>query len=227
MTFKYNKVFIKKLKMKMPKLTSIKFDGNMILPETQETSTTNDETEEIDFTLDNVSSIEVFKGNIKNHKDWIIYSLPNLRNLILDFSNFPSIRNELCPILNKRIERLDIYSDYDFKQLTKSYVYFSNVEHIFIYFVDFVKYKFGEDVVEMLTRFKNLKTLFIFSEKLLHLIIYFHLDGGPRKYFKYFDKNEIMKDYEVKYSEKYCLFLKREFNDSGVDDNLPVTSRIS
>jgi len=130
MTFKYNKVFIKKLQMKMPKLTSIKFDGNMILPETQETSTTNDETEDIDFTSDNVSSIEVFKGNIKNHKDWIIYSLPNLRNLILDFSNFPSIRNELCPILNKRIERLDIYSDYDFKQLTKSYVYFSNVEHI-------------------------------------------------------------------------------------------------
>jgi hypothetical protein len=48
-----------------------------------------------------------------------------------------------------------------------------------------------------------------------------------KKAIHYFDMNGIMKNYEVKEFEKYCLFLKREFSDSGVEDCVPLTSRKS
>jgi hypothetical protein len=39
---------------------------------------------------------------IENGKEWLIYTLPNSKYLILAFGKLPSIGNELFAILNKR-----------------------------------------------------------------------------------------------------------------------------
>ncbi len=87
----------------------------------------------------NVTTIQFIKGSIENQKDWIIYSLPNLRYLILSYTYIPmpSINSELAPILNKNIQRLDIDAHCQVEQLTEiSYVYFSNVQNINFYLND-------------------------------------------------------------------------------------------
>ncbi len=152
--------------MKMPKLTLIKFNDYEVLPEprTEQTSKSNNKTEEIDV-LDSFTTIEFIRGNIENRKDWIIYSLPNLRHLILPDIRFPSTDRELVPILNKRIQRLDIYTNFQFKQLIKkSSVYFSNVQHINIYLAIRVEeLRLYADAVKILKNFKNLKTIHVQS----------------------------------------------------------------
>ncbi len=218
-TLNYDIDFLKKLKMKMPKLTSIKFGGCEFLPEvkTQETSSSN---EEIDVTLDNVTTIEFTEGYIEDQKDLIISSLPNLRHFILSCTELPSVDRELTPLLNERIQQFDLYEKFGFKQLRKiNYVYFTNVQHINIYLHDASQVReLYLDVIKVLRNFKNLKTLFIctYWPKYNDL----SLKGESTKFIKYLEINGIMKKYQVKYFEKYCLFLKREFNDSGVEDSV-------
>jgi hypothetical protein len=54
------------------------FNVDKIKVKTRETSSNNNEIEEID-----VITIEFTEGYIEDQKDWIISSLPNLRHLIL------------------------------------------------------------------------------------------------------------------------------------------------
>jgi hypothetical protein len=223
LTFNYDIHFVKELKMKMPKLISIKFDGYGVLsePETKQISTSNHETEI------NVTTIQFFQGYIENRKDWIIYSLPYLRHLILSSTILPSIDSQLAPILNKKIQRLDIYSNPQFKQLTEiSYMYFSNVQYINIYLSIHVdELILYENAVKILTNFKNLKTLFI-SNRYPGLM---HRSGEAklRKAVQYLERNRIMKNYQVKYFAEDCLFLKRELNDSRVGDGVLLTLKTS
>jgi hypothetical protein len=78
--------------------------------------------------------MEFLDGCTEHQKDWIISSLSNLRHIILTSAEICSVDNELARISNERIQRLDIYENYQFKRLIEiSYVYFSNVQHICIY----------------------------------------------------------------------------------------------
>ncbi len=83
LTLKYDIDFVKELKIKMTKLTLIKFNDCGVLPEprTEQISTSNNKTEEIDV-LDNVATIEFIERYIQTRKDFIIYSLTNLQHLI-------------------------------------------------------------------------------------------------------------------------------------------------
>ena len=123
----YNRNFVKELKRKMPKLALIRFDGVGVSPKIH----THDSSENKDLTLDNVTTIQFVRGSIGNQKDWILHSLPNLRHLILSYISSSSIDSELAPILNEKIQRLDINAYCELEQLTEvNYVYFSNVQNI-------------------------------------------------------------------------------------------------
>ena len=51
--------------------------------------------------------------------------------MVLGYTAIPSIDSELIPILNKKIQRLDIDALCQVEQLTEiNYVYFSNVQNI-------------------------------------------------------------------------------------------------
>jgi hypothetical protein len=74
------------------------------------------------------------------------------------------------------------------------------------------------DAVKILTNFKNLKVLLIYIDQPSYTGL--SAKAELKKGMQYLEMNGIMKNYEVKYFEKYCLFLKREFNDSGVENSV-------
>jgi hypothetical protein len=221
----YDRNFIKELKIKMPKLNLIKFGRYSDFP-TNYSPAMNDEREKLDLRLDNVTIIQILTGSMEDKKDWIISSLPNLRHLILSSEYLSSIDYKLVPILNERIQRLDIYVNSQFnKQLRKiSYVYFSNVQHINIRLnYPSNELSFYAEIMKILKNFKNLKTLLIcidgsdFSPDTVEIM----------KLIEYLDMNGIMKNYQVKHFKAYCLFSRGEFIDSGVADGVLLSLRKS
>jgi len=207
--YNYDKNFVKELKIKIPKLTSIQFYDIKFpsLPKPTYLHIINDEREKIDLRLDNVTTIEFLHGDIENIKNWIIYSLPNLRHFILFSTRLPSINSELAPVLNERIQQLDIYENAQFnKELIEiSYIYFSNVQYININLYNSSKgFQFYVDVMKILTNFKNLKTLLIHRLTYMDVSIEIEL----RELIKYLDMNGIIKNYEVRYFQECCSFSK-------------------
>jgi hypothetical protein len=97
-TDKYNKNFIRELKMKMPKLTSIKF-ANIQSWSTCQTTDLHTTTDKIDLRLDNMTTVQMAYGTIEDKKEWFICSLPNLKHLSFSHGKLPSINNQLCCIL--------------------------------------------------------------------------------------------------------------------------------
>jgi hypothetical protein len=93
---KYDKNFIRELKIKMPKLNLIKFRCDLHIVRHNSVR------------LENVTTVEIIYDHIENRKEWIINSLPNLKHLILYSTELPSIDTQLAPIFNERIEKLDI-----------------------------------------------------------------------------------------------------------------------
>ncbi|CAF1501556.1 unnamed protein product [Adineta steineri] len=124
--------------MKMPKLIFIKrcpiLENNMDEKElTEDLYVDSNEEVKSHVTLDNITTIQFDHGSVENRNEWLIKALPNLNNLILSTVDLPSPDSQSTDLLNKRIRRLDINStDSLLEQLTEiSYVYFSNVEHIY------------------------------------------------------------------------------------------------
>lgn len=194
----YDRHFLKELKKKMPRLVFIRFDGYEISPKTQ----THDPSENEDVTLDNVKTIQLIRGSLENQKDWIIYSLPNLRHLILSrTTSMPPIDGELAPILNKNIQRLDIDAFCQVEQLTEiCYVYFSNVHNINFYLNDGGRSPkwYGDVTMKILINFKNLKILMIRIAQLCHMEGELSFaEKNLAKIMEYFNMNEIHENYEV------------------------------
>jgi hypothetical protein len=118
-SLKYDKHFIRELKIKMPKLNLIQFRCDLHIVRHNSVR------------LENVTTVEITYDHIENRKEWIINSLPNLKHLILYSTELPSIDSQLAPIFNERIEKLDISIYSGLQQLTElSYIYFSNVQYI-------------------------------------------------------------------------------------------------
>jgi hypothetical protein len=207
----YNRNFVKELKRKMPKLALIKFDGYEVSPKTH----TQDSSGNTDVTLDNVTTIQFIRGSIENQKDWIFYSLPNLRHLILSYTALPLIDSELTPILNKKIQRLDIDAHCQAEQLTEiNYVYFSNVQNINFYLNDIDKSPefYAGIIIKILKNFKSLKILMIRIVQKCHGAgeLSF-VEINLTKIIEYFDMNEMHKTYQVTYLREYTLFSKKSF----------------
>jgi hypothetical protein len=134
--------------------------------------------------------------------------------LILRGGKLPSIESEFIPILNNKIQQLDIYIEFvdeNFKQLIEtSYVYFSNVEHIHFRTMEFFSIcEEGANIItDVLKNFKNLRTSIIYN---LEDRISFNGEGW-NEFIKYFNMNEIMKTYQVKVFQRYVLFSKETFD---------------
>jgi hypothetical protein len=228
----YDIDFVEKLKMKMPNLTLIKFKDSRssATREAVDLLMINDEREKINLRLNNVTTIECTDGDIEDQKNWIINSLPSLRHLILRDTKLlliDTIAGELAPLLNEKIQRLDLYGTSQFKQLTEiNYVYFSNVQHINISLYDpSLGLEWYTDVMKTLTNFKKLKTLLIYIPRSRYMRVY--VVAELRKLIKYLDMNGIIKNYEVKHCQGYCLFLKQEFSDNEVENGVYLTLRKS
>jgi hypothetical protein len=105
---KYDLNFIEELKMKMPKLTFMKFHRDDYSEKNQikDISPKMDEKEKILVTLNNVTAIQCTKEY--DVKECLIYAVPNLRHLILSDAELASIDSELGQIFNERIQQLDI-----------------------------------------------------------------------------------------------------------------------
>jgi hypothetical protein len=161
--------------------------------------------------LNNITTFYLTSGTDGKGKDSLIYFLPNLKHLILRGGKLPSIESELIPILNNKIQQLDIYIEFvdeNFKQLIEtSYVYFSNVEHIHFRTMEFRSIsKEGANIItEVLKNLKNLKTSIIYN---LEDEISFN-DEDWNKFIEYFNMNEIMKTSSQSFP-KICFIFKRD-----------------
>ncbi|CAF0910120.1 unnamed protein product [Adineta steineri] len=152
--------------MKMPKLIFIKrcpiLENNKDEKElTEDLYVDSNEEVKSHVTLDNITTIQFDDGSVANRNEWLIQALPNLNHLILSTVDLLSPDSQSTDLLNKRIRRLDINStDSLLEQLTEiSYVYFSNVEHIY-----FERSQLYADIVKkILKNFKSLERLIIRS----------------------------------------------------------------
>jgi hypothetical protein len=210
-TYDYDRNFVKELKIKMPKLSLIKFGNRKIFPE-RYSSEIEDRKEKIDLRLDNVTTIQFTRGLIDGESYRIISSLPNLRHLIFCCGILDS-DNELSPILNEKIQRLDIDILSPLKHLTeKSYVYFSNIQYINFCLSHFKEEPewYADVIMKILRNFKNLKSLFIYIRRRIDVYVNCSREAKLSKLIEYLDMNAIRKNYKMKNFCGYCLFLKRE-----------------
>jgi hypothetical protein len=167
----------------------------------------------------------------KIKKQWLIYSLPNVKHFILSNRKLLSIDSELAQFLNKRIQRLNIDFSSQFEQLADTtYIYLSNVEHIYLCF-DYIwdnSQSCVNTFMKILKNFENLKTLTIYRWER-----YYYSKTPSRigldRMIKYLDINQIMKTYQVKRFLDYSLFSKRRYDNDLVqkDAHFLIPRRIS
>jgi hypothetical protein len=213
-TSNYNLNFVKELKMKMPKLIFIKFnhsDGNKI---------NKNETDKMHFTLNNVRTIQCIKGSLEDEKDWLINALPNVTHLILHSTELPFIDNQLIKLFCGKIQRLDIDVFSGLEQLSEIYyIYFFNVQHISFNLHNRWRgpVQYANIIMNLLNDLQNLKTLLIYINQAdkWNCITQKLLDETT----KCLDMNRIMKNYQMKNSDQYLLFLKREYDDENIQNH--------
>ena len=163
-TSKFNYNLLKELQIKMPKLNTIEFYNSGDLDKLRDFS------EEKEICLSSITTVCSYNWSDKNAQDWLITVLPNLKHLILTGGDSFTVEDKLIPILNNKIQQLDIdiYSiKSDFEKLIKPcYVYFSNVERINFQLISHFSIFDVEQaniIMEVLKNFKNLNTLIIYS----------------------------------------------------------------
>ncbi|CAF1024556.1 unnamed protein product [Adineta steineri] len=220
----YDINFLKELKMEMPKLIFIKhrsfYKKNKAEKEIEDLYVDENEEVKNHITLYNMTTIQFDHGSIENRKKWLINALPNLNHLILSTIDLPSPDSQSADLLNKRIRRLDINTtNSSLKQLTEiSYVYFSNVEHIYfeLFYDPQRRSQWYTDIVrKILKNFKSLERLIIRS---------FPENGNISNamtrdlinIFEYYDMIEIKKNFQMKQFGEWILFSKDGWNDSKV-----------
>ena len=210
----YNRDFVKELKIKMPKLTLIKFTGYNSLPHIHKQ---NSSCNENDVTLKNVTTIEFMRESVENQKDWIIYSLPNLKHLILSHSKMPSKDSCLMPILNRQIQRLDIdaHSGIELVAEAANQGYFSSVENINFHINNSDKSpEWYADIIMKI--FKNVKHLQIMMIRFTDFCHGENELSFPEKNLakigEYFTTNQMHRTYQIIYMKEYTLFVKTSSN---------------
>ena len=189
---------IKQLKIKMPKLLTIQFHSNYLYNICETTDAYE--------TLNSVTTIHLTNGSMDNVKQWLIYILPNLKYLILSNLEVPSSKTDLAPILNRKIERLEIVTSSKLEHLIKiNNAHFSNVQDIqlTICFKSNKSECYADDVKKILKSFKNLNKLSInmygrgnWPELELGIML------------KHLNTNEIERTYKIKLYHEYILFFK-------------------
>ncbi|CAF4298679.1 unnamed protein product [Adineta steineri] len=194
----------------MPELIFIKrcpiLENNMDEKElTEDLYVDSNEEVKSHVTLDNITTIQFDDGSVANRNEWLVQALPNLNHLILSTVDLLSPDSQSTDLLNKRIRRLDINStDSLLEQLTEiSYVYFSNVEHIY-----FERSQLYADIVKkILKNFKSLERLIIRSLQELYECRDI-MTSDLTNILEHSDMVEIEKNFQMKQLGRWILFLK-------------------
>lgn len=177
-----------------------------------------------------MTTIELTEESTENLDDWIKYSLPNLRYLILSSVRLSSIDRDLAQILNEKIQYLVINKNKTrYRRLAdENHIYFSNVQYISIHVYSsgvVIQNELYLYIIQFLTNIRHSKALFLY--------IGWPNEGpvSPRnelselsEFIKCLDKNEIVSNYQVKQIGQYFSFVKREFNNIEVENNVSTTS---
>ncbi|CAF0816779.1 unnamed protein product [Adineta steineri] len=224
----YDINFLKELKMEMPKLIFIKhrsfYKKNKNEKESEDLHVNENEEVKNHITLYNMTTIQFDHGSIENRKKWLINTLPNLNHLILSTIDLPSPDSQSADLLNKRIRRLDINTtNSSLKQLTEiSYVYFSNVEHIYfeLFYDPQRRSQWYTDIVrKILKNFKSLERLIIrsFPE---NGNISNAMTRDLTNILECYDMIEIKKNFQMKQFGEWILFSKDGWNDSKVQSGI-------
>ncbi|CAF0809313.1 unnamed protein product [Adineta steineri] len=215
------------IKTQMPNLQIIKINKssrdnfNLMI----ENSTKCSQDKRIDHDINTVTTLDINCGKMENEIEHLINILPNLKYLILNDSHLPSMTSDLVPILNKKIERLDITCSYILENLfTNINMYFSSVKYVQFTF-DFTLNTFSrsEIILNCLTNLPNLISLTIYP-----LTPKYHshdYESIFKPILAKLDKKYIQNNYELKYLDDSLSFLKK--NSSNNDNNQSTTSSFS
>lgn len=209
-----NVSLIKQIKIKMPKLISITlYENNLNSIQLIE------EPYQSDVTLDSVTTLHLHTKDLENAKQWFLYILPNLKYLTLSDTKLPLVKSELTSILDKKIQKMNIY-DIDFiRSITKlDYVCFSNLQKVYLKLVvhkyNFDDYKwYADNITELLKYLQNLKTLWI----CLASSTYFNASWAPDpamvldNILSSLEINEVQKNYQITCVGQYAILSKINF----------------
>jgi hypothetical protein len=165
------------------------------------------ETNQINITLDSVTTVHFKDGSVEKIKQWLINILPNLKHLVLFCTN------DYVPIADKRIENLKILGVRSCHELIKTgYVYFPNLQEVEIQFLFLDK---KELINDALNRMMDVLASFKFSKI---LICHFHYYNFHGQFIPVYDMNEmvaklnvekILKNYQIKHCYNYFQFVKK------------------
>ena len=221
---KTDSTFVKQLKINMPKLTFIKFHHDEVNRRKDFYIKKN-----MYVKLDNVTSVKCPGGSLENGEYWLTNILPNLTQLILFSTELPLIHNEQLRLLCGRIQRLDIDVLCGLEELTIiNYIYFFNVQHISFNLHSRWRGSvgYGNIIMKLLEDFKQLKSLLIYNDQTNKYYLPIAKDVQLGDIVKCLDMKTIRKNYQMKKSHYYLLFLKQKYeNDKIQDDGLLSTLR--
>jgi hypothetical protein len=192
---------IKQLKFKMPNLIKIELSSiaDQCFDTIQDSYIIDDE---INITLDSVTTVYCRDDYMEDIKEWLTYILPNFKTLIFSY------KSVFVPIMNEKIERLKINDATSIDGWIKTIdIYFPNLKHIEIELLGFYM---PHNLLKILKNFKTLKTLMIVCRESGYGYNFDHperLDICDR--FNKLDLIEILEKYQIKRS-CYCYqFIKK------------------
>ncbi len=172
-----------------------------------------------------MTSIQCTGGYSEDTKEWLNYSLPNLNHLILSSLSLPLKDSEVASIFNNKIRRLDLDTSCSpVKQLTEiSYVYFSNVQYIYlnIFYDRFgTSQRWYENMIKnILKNFKSLQTLIIYSSEQSDDDIKLFV-SVLSKLLEHSDMREIKKNFQMKQFSGWILFSKEESDHGTIETSV-------
>jgi hypothetical protein len=207
-TEQYDINFIRDIKMKLPNLSSIKFIG--ISHVLRHQTHINDERNHTESMLDKLTTID-FSGLIEREKEWLINSLPNLRDLILSSKELSSLEFSLKCSQFRLPFQMENDLDSILKQLDDiDHIYLSNIKHITISLND--SWTLSNQSANLLIKiFKQLKYLQTFLIYISKNSKYDEIELTEKKLHKFVDrlsKSKLKKHYEIKCFRRYCFIFK-------------------
>jgi hypothetical protein len=205
---------LKLFKIKMPKLTSIMVnrDYSRYSETTKHSNIIENKRDELDVTLDNITTVHFRYGSMKDEEQWLIHALPNLRHLTLYGTQLPLSASQLALMIDRKIQQLGLTLFPEEMSELIEIDYFSNVKYLNITILLSHSYDGLNEcaiyVMKLLHNVKKLQILLIWFEDLCNG------EGASPEIassilFEKFDLNEIMKNFEITHSFNYTSFSRK------------------
>ncbi|CAF3280722.1 unnamed protein product [Rotaria sp. Silwood2] len=198
---KFSLNLIKQLKSKMPNLASITFNFKLM----HNLFTNDNETNEIDITLDSVTTVHCKVSDLKTIKRWLINIniFPNTKNLILSFSLSSASLSSNRMMFS--LEPDECFRGTDYMHFVKiQYVEvklaFEDLNYINEYAIELVK--------ELLEMFKNLQS-FIFHFHHMPDFLRMNPLTDLSKMIQLLNMEKVSKKYQIKHIHNYLQFFRK------------------